>query len=80
MSKETIDMLGDFISIAIGLWFSMDYRRLAKRTSDFYLNRMNMRFSLRGYELGYSLVGIFFLGPGLYSLIVSLLRGGMIWK
>ena len=77
MSKETMkmNMIGDLIFIALGLWFMIGWRYLGQRTSDFYFKWLKMRFSVRGYQFGFFFIGLCFLAFGLLSILGILSNG-----
>jgi hypothetical protein len=65
MSEGSIDILGGIFFIVIGLWFSLYYKQLGKRTAELW----NMRFGLKGYQIGFLISGIAFVVFGFLSFI-----------
>jgi hypothetical protein len=52
----------------MGLSFAISYRKLGQWTSDFYFRLLNIRYSVRSYQLGFLIAGICFIAFGLLSL------------
>ncbi len=60
MNNISIDTIGGVIFAIMGLCFSKWHKRLGQWTSDFYFKLLNIRFSIKGYQIGFLIGGIIF--------------------
>jgi len=73
MRKEVIDSIGGVLFIIFGLYSSIRYKSLAQKTCDFWFKDWNMPFGVKGYQIGFLLVGIFFAISGLRLLLSTVI-------
>jgi hypothetical protein len=69
MVKKSTDIISVIVSVVMGLWFSIYHKQLGQRVAELW----DMRFSVKGYQIGFLICGIAFIVFG-FLLAVGIIR------
>jgi len=63
--KGPTEIIGGIIFVVLGLYSSIYHKQLGQRTAELW----NMRFGVKGYQIGFLIIGMAFIIFGLLSTV-----------
>jgi hypothetical protein len=74
-TQPMMNIVGGILFVMMGLTCGIFYKNFGCKTSDFYYKILNIRFSIKGYQVFLLASGIVFIICGLLNIIRSVRLG-----